>query len=615
MKPIISIKNSTSGAYTLQVDYDGYLWKEDPKMPPYIRLQIEGEQVDFLLKDACTQKLSPYKTGFGEGYQIRYQDFLHNNKTIHVTILTRIWADFEYGDIHFDCIPLGEPDFLLEEMMWPAPFVFDTPKASSYTVIPMMQGTLIPNNWKDTVVAVDPVRYYERAAYMPWWGQIDEGQGYQVIVETPWDAGYALKHPSHGPTRIANVWHGSLGRIAYNRKLIMKFSSGVNYVDLCKQYRSYMEERGLVKTLKQKIQDNGKLEQLMGVPIIHTGIYNHIEPASEFYDKEHPEKNDCYTPFTTRKNQLMSLQKRGVQTAYVHVDGWGKMGYDNMHPDVFPPCQKAGGYEGMRELVDGAKEMGYLMAIHDQYRDYYVTAETYDPNQNVILPSGEVPRETMWAGGEQTLLCATFAPYYIRRNYQKFEDNDIHLDGVYLDVFSVVELDECAHPEHPMTRKECMEKRVESFEYLKQKNMVMSSEELVDWAVPHIDLSHHAPYPLTPGIDAGDARGIPVPLFNLVYHDCVVIPWSQGKGDWGIPVGDWGFLHGLLNGGAAYLPIEPTDQEIDRALTTGKLHKKVGKMEMVSHEFLDGGYRKQRTTFSDGTVVEVDFDKDTYSIS
>ena len=38
-------------------------------------------------------------------------------------------------------------------------------------------------------------------------------------------------------------------------------------------------------------------------------------------------------------------------------------------------------------------------------------------------------------------------------------------------------------------------------------------------------------------------------------------------------------------------------------------------LEMTKHEFLDDGWRRQRTTFADGTTVTVDFDADTYEIT
>ena len=43
-----------------------------------------------------------------------------------------------------------------------------------------------------------------------------------------------------------------------------------------------------------------------------------------------------------------------------------------------------------------------------------------------------------------------------------------------------------------------------------------------------IDLVHHAPYSTSPNIGGGAATGIPVPLFNLVYHDSLLQPWDMG---------------------------------------------------------------------------------------
>ena len=42
-------------------------------------------------------------------------------------------------------------------------------------------------------------------------------------------------------------------------------------------------------------------------------------------------------------------------------------------------------------------------------------------------------------------------------------------------------------------------------------------------------------------------QGIPVPLFNLVYHDCVIIPWMMEKHE-----NEDYMLYALINGGAPY---------------------------------------------------------------
>jgi hypothetical protein len=109
--------------------------------------------------------------------------------------------------------------------------------------------------------------------------------------------------------------------------------------------------------------------------------------------------------------------------------------------------------------------------------------------------------------------------------------------------------------------------------------------------------------------------GIPVPLFSLVYHDALLLPWSMGKGSWGIPATDLGMLHAILNAGIPYLGIEPGTEEVERVKTVCDLNQKLALVEMTNHEFLDDARTKQRSTFADGTQVEVDFAVGTHKIT
>ena len=44
------------------------------------------------------------------------------------------------------------------------------------------------------------------------------------------------------------------------------------------------------------------------------------------------------------------------------------------------------------------------------------------------------------------------------------------------------------------------------------------------------------------------------------------------------------------------------------------LHKRLALAEMTKHEFLDDKFRKERTTFTDGTTVTVDWDNNKVEI-
>ena len=120
--------------------------------------------------------------------------------------------------------------------------------------------------------------------------------------------------------------------------------------------------------------------------------------------------------------------------------------------------------------------------------------------------------------------CGTQAPYYVKRNFQELFRHGIKLDCAYLDVFTCNEGDECSNPMHRMTRKECYEYRCRCFDYLLKNGILSSSEEVNDWAVPSQIFCHYAPYDFMMEEPGTPKQGIPVPLYNLVYHDCVIQP-------------------------------------------------------------------------------------------
>ena len=179
-----------------------------------------------------------------------------------------------------------------------------------------------------------------------------------------------------------------------------------------------------------------------------------------------------------------------------------------------------------------------------------------------------------------------------------------------------------------------MEYRGKCFDYLNERGLVMSSEEPGMQLLNHLALVHHGPHALKPQ-ENGKPVGIPVPLGNLIYHDCIIVPWNWFN-NWGIPKGEDGDLYGALNAGMPYLhPYgnelrkigtdnrtadiemmndEQLKKEFERVKPLCELQEKLYNKEMVKHEFL-GSYRKQRTVYSDGTSIVIDLDKNTYKIN
>ena len=585
-------------------------WSMIPSFRGDLIVENSGARLSLRLADAGKKEISPYQTGFKTGIKIALEDFAYGDKKVDLQISLFICLEGEQEELVCELITREKTATVLE-CFWPQAV---SNNCFDYTVVPFMQGMLLGKDWPKKVRLYNTV-CYGRGLYMPWWGHQKGESAMLVLLETPEDAGCRFEHPAGGPTKIELRWIHSLGKLAYPRRVRLCFFEKGNYVTMAKRYRRRVLEIGHFVSLKEKIARNPLVERLVGSPVIHTSILYHIQPESSYYHKDEPAKNHQLVSFDERARQLRQLSKKGIKRAYVHLDGWGFRGYDNLHPDIIPPCPEAGGWEGMKRFAETCDQIGFVFAIHDQYRDYYLDAKSYDPRHTILDRKGNRPYGSTWYGGKQSILCSRLALGHVKKNYLSLLSHGVKVRGAYLDVFAVVPPDECYNPEHPVSRVDCLKYRGTCLDFIRSKGGVVSSEEPADWAIPHIDLVHHGPYALVPNPGRGPAMGIPVPLFNLVYHDALLLPWSLGKGAWGIPENDLGYLHGLANAGLAYLSLNPGEKELVRVRTMSALHERVGLLEMTNHELLDESFRKQRTTFADGTKVTIDLDSDTFEIS
>ena len=603
----------------------GTSWKWQEDYTPC--MECEGGTVYFRDGEKISHEI--LKTGVGEGIVSTYEGFRNNGHRVPYKFQTVVWVEEVSGEIYCEWIPVCEEGLEVKKVFWPGPMAFEEKREDWYTLLPNRQGVLIPNTWETKLHAPCFDGFFGTAgAYMPWFSQIREREGYLAVCLTPWNAGYQAEHPAGGPyTHVSMRFEPSLGKMEYRRIVRFTLVEDCDYNDMCKLYRNHVDEQGRLRTLEEKAVRNPHVNDLIGSAFLHKGIKTYVQPDSEFFDPENPEKNNHLTTFSQREEEIRQLYELGVEKLYLHLDGWAEPGYDNRHPDYGPACQEAGGWEGMKSLADTMHEYGYLFGIHDQYRDYYMSAPSFDENFACHLPDGSIPTHKRWAGGPQSYLCGSQAPYYVKRNFQELEDHGISLDCAYLDVFTCNEGDECDNPMHRMTRKECYEYRCLCFEYLLKNGILSSSEEVNDWAVPSQIFCHYAPYDFMMEVPGTPRQGIPVPLYNLVYHDCVIQPWMMEK----VSADEDYMLYALLNGGAPYLVRDAAypnidgafdgyvkmslEEQVERAGKVSELHEKVGKREMLRHEFVDGNYNIQRTTFAGGISVLVDFEKQNYKIN
>ena len=227
---------------------------------------------------------------------------------------------------------------------------------------------------------------------------------------------------------------------------------------------------------------------------------------------------------------------------------------------------------------------------------------------------GEPKLGGVWDGGLCRLVCAK----EMKRLAEPVVDavkRHTKTNSYYLDTCTAAQMYECYDPDHPMTRREDRTYKRELLEYLAAQGWIVGGEAGTDWAVPVCTFFEGMPgqsVGLNQGIESA-GFGIMIPLFNLVYHDAVVCYWQHGQ-----PFGredhvnhvlhdlmsaqpsSWSFIQDQWN------DLKPLIQQCYQLL--GALHAQTAHAAMTDHVFLTTGFELQKSVFSDGTEVIVNFD-------
>ncbi|RPI17445.1 MAG: hypothetical protein EHM65_03095, partial [Acidobacteriales bacterium] len=535
-------------------------WRMSPSLRDDMIVKSRGEEFLVRLADAGKIQIEPYDTGFKTGVKITLQQFQHTGllaggAPLDLRLYLTVCLEGGDEDLVFD-VAAAEGEAVVRQLDWPKEL--DAKEAYDHAVLSNRWGTLLPRNWpseyspiremtKDGKVNPADTSVVESNLIecwsMSWWGFQKGASAMMIIVETSDDAAYKFNHPAGGPTVMGPRWRAQLSKFGYPRSLRMIFFDKGNYVTLAKRYRRYVMDTGHFVSLKEKIAREPMVKELIGTP--HTRLHtltNYREGGFRF-DPKNPSRNFRVTTFDQRAAELRKLKARGIERLYVCLAGWPYRGYDRQHPDEVPPAPEAGGWEGLKRFGDVMQEIGYLFVPHDQYRDYYTDAPSFNEQfaiheEDIVRPpsifpgtrfgqtkTGYVPYMDHWDGGMMTYLSSRFQFGHMVKNYRMMLDHGIKPRGVYLDVFGYIPPDQDFNPEHPVTRTDSMNFRALCYRWVRNNLGLVGTEAGADWVIPYVDFGASNP---------GKGTAIPVPLYQLVYHDAIVTPTS----------GLLGFLYG-----------------------------------------------------------------------
>jgi hypothetical protein len=137
--------------------------------------------------------------------------------------------------------------------------------------------------------------------------------------------------------------------------------------------------------------------------------------------------------------KLETLHGLGIDNCIVLIHNWQRSGYDNALPMHYPAQAGFGGDDAMKDLVTTAKRLGYLIALHENYVDYYPNFDAFDPN-DISLGADGTPEKGWYNSGTKVQSFAE-KPNSILK-FASQQSTEIHnrygTNSDYLDVHSAV---------------------------------------------------------------------------------------------------------------------------------------------------------------------------------
>ena len=520
------------------------------------------------------------------------------------------------------------------------PYHFVSPD-DSYAILPMNEGIAYPVDWnrareaaRETLTQMqsepghetlspedadsfEPARYFHlyggHGLCMAFYGVAGleaalqdppaEQAGYSsymAIVETADDAHMALRD-ADGKLAPQPLWVPQLGRFGPPRRIRYVFFDRGGYVAMCKRYREYSQQIGRFKTLLEKERENPNVDLLIGAVNVWNWDSNPAETCAALQESG---INRILWSRRASPDQLELMNRMGVLTGRYDIF------QDCMDPSIYPR----------------------LRGIHPDW-----TSEGW-PDQIVINANGD------WAKGwpvetkdGERYPCARLCDLH-RLSFAEervTEELATHpYRARFIDTSTAAPWSECYHPDHPTTRTQSREARMRVLEYMsRDSRLVTGSETGHDAAVPYLhyfegmmSLGHYRVPDAgrrmsetweTPPSDLAvfqTGHYFRLPLWELVYHDCVVSTWYWGDYNNKLPTlwrrrDLWNALYGSAP--MFMFTTESFAEEPDRFAesyrTATPVARETAHREMLSHEWLTADHTVQRTTFEGGKTVTVNF--------
>lgn len=300
-----------------------------------------------------------------------------------------------------------------------------------------------------------------------------------------------------------------------------------NYSGMGRAYRTYQLQRGAVRPIKERIA-SGKspyLEYLcdaLAVRMTHAS-----KPRKDRIDytpeTELPVKT--HLTYDAAKDLVSKIKEAGIDKMAICVAGWQAGGYDGRCPQSFPVDEGPGGEAKLREYIQHARSLGFLIDGHSNFTDTFTVSPMWSEDLVRKWPDGTLGTTGFWCGGKAYAVC----PRVVWETFFRSEIERIGKLGFrgahYIDVFSATRPYHCADPKHPCNHKEAGEYQRKMLQEARRIFGGAASECGWDHVAGELDyINYTARYMLNYYVKNKKPEivdGI-VPLWEIVYHGIIL---------------------------------------------------------------------------------------------
>ena len=497
---------------------------------------------------------------------------------------------------------------------------FEKPVADGgYMVLPHGSGYLIAADCSDEL----PGEAFRGGLIgarwaLPMFGIVRGDLGMCAIVETWWDCDVEPEHQPGRQSALDFHWRPSLGTLRYPRRFVLSFAKGMDYVAMAKLYRRRAAEEGLVRTLQEKAVETPAISRYIANVLLRWPAWNTQDGPAVLKDIRVLRDMGFGINFFFPKWPSLGYSP-DRSTGNTSDAGWQAY----LHPDPVP-----GGWQSLAGYAEAVRELGCIVQAFVCPRTQHLGGPGYDEERWPLDEHGIRP-----GGGENQPGQSLSTHDAVERTkwvLDGIESNRLGFDVLYFDGYSAYSpVPEDFSPSHPVSFRQTYEAQNDCLAETRRRGIMPGAEVARFWCIADCDYFFFSDWSSdrlsnAPVQGAPAPVGEPVPLFQLVFHDCCIAGFSGGGYGLYAPGYDWWSdrtprLYELLFASApahnwlpdGYVPVRDWEDEKTKRRWAwlkrwSNYYRSIATSEMISHRFLSSDWKQHRVEFANGVAAEFD---------